>query len=112
MIKTIAMMKRKAGTSREEFMRYYEEEHAPLGLQHFPFVRYVRNYVRPLPGQEEAAFDVITEFWFADRAAYQKAIDFNSSPAARIFREDEDRFMDSSKTVSYVVDERESTIFP
>ncbi|QDX79891.1 hypothetical protein B9N43_00655 [Denitratisoma sp. DHT3] len=110
MIKSIAMMKRKPGISHEEFVRYYEEVHAPLGLKHFPFARYVRNFVKPIPGQEEPPFDVITEFWFANEDDHRKALEFNATPAAKIFREDEDRFMDSSKTVGYLVDERESKI--
>ncbi len=110
MIKTIAMIKRKEGMSREEFIRYYEERHAPLGLAHFPFVKYVRNYPVPLPGTDEPPFDVITEFWFEDEAALAKSMEFNASPAAQIFRDDEDRFMDRSKTVGYMVDERESKI--
>ena len=44
MIKTIAMIRRKPGISREDFIRHYEEVHAPLGQKHFGFARYVRNY--------------------------------------------------------------------
>jgi len=36
MVKTIALIKRKPGLSREEFIRHYEEVHAPLALKHVP----------------------------------------------------------------------------
>ena len=36
MIKTIAFLKRKAGLSREAFIRYYETRHAPLILSIAP----------------------------------------------------------------------------
>lgn len=109
MIKSIVMMKRKEGISHEEFKRYYEEQHAPLGLKYFPFARYVRNYICPTPAMPDPPFDVITEFWFREED-HARAMAFNASPEAQIFREDENRFMDVSKTVAYLVEERESKI--
>jgi uncharacterized protein (TIGR02118 family) len=107
-IKAMAMIKRKPGTTHEEFREYYEHNHAPLGQKHFGFARYVRNYPVRQPGLPDPLYDVITEFWFTDRAAYDAAMAFNASPAAQIFREDEARFMDTSQMIGFAVQEYES----
>ena len=105
MIKAIGMMKRKPGISREEFIRHYEDVHAPLAQRLLGFARYARNYLLPVPGAGEPPFDVISEFWFESKEAYARAMAFNTSPEARILREDEALFMDTSKTVGLLVDE-------
>ena len=106
MIKAIGMMKRKPGLSREDFIRHYEEQHAPLAQRLLGFARYVRNYPIPEPGAAEPPFDVITEFWFESKEAFAAAMAVNASPEAQIIREDEARFMDTSRTVGFLVDER------
>ncbi len=56
------LVNRKAGVSREEFRRHYEDVHAPLAARHLQhLVRYVRNYVSD---QLRSDFDcdVVTEF--------------------------------------------------
>ena len=46
MVKYIALIKRKKGLSREEFVRYWKEVHAPLACKLVPGLRkYVQNYV-------------------------------------------------------------------
>jgi uncharacterized protein (TIGR02118 family) len=76
MIKSITLIKRKPGLSREEFIKYYEEVHVPLSLKHFPtFRRYVRNYVVAPFGTEEPDFDCIMEVWFDDAEGAQAVSD-------------------------------------
>ena len=95
MIKAMSFVSRKPGLSREEFIRHYEDAHAPLAMQHFPFQRYVRNYV--MDGQaEELGFDCITEVWFETSEDY------------RVISEDEERFMDRGKIVAFLVEESTS----
>lgn len=112
MIKFIAMMKRKEGLSREDFVRHYEDIHAPMALRYFAgcFARYVRNHVHPTPENPEPAFDVISEFWFEDEAALGRLHQLNNTPEARMIRADELLFLDVEKTISYLVDERVSSI--
>jgi uncharacterized protein (TIGR02118 family) len=104
-IKSISLIRRKPGTTPEEFRNYYETVHAPLGQKYFKFARYVRNYPVRSPGQPEPPYDVVVEFWFADRAALDAALKFNASPEARIFREDEAKFMDTSSIAGFAVEE-------
>lgn len=106
MIKAMSLIKRKPGLPREEFSRHYEEVHVPLALRHFPFKRYVRNYVIASPGAEELDFDCITEVWFDTMEDCQAAAEFSASEAYQVISEDEDRFMDRSKIVAFLVEEK------
>ena len=75
MIKAIGLIKRKPGLSREEFVKHYEEVHAPLALKYFPTIkRYVRNHIITPSGAEEPQFDCITEFWYDDMEGYQAVL--------------------------------------
>ena len=117
MIKTIAFLKCKAGLTREEFVRRYETQHAPLILSIAPQVcEYRRNFLLPegaitAPGASKVDFDVVTELWYADQAAFEAAMAAFTSPgnAARIAA-DEEQVFDRAYTRFYVVEERISAI--
>ena len=48
MVKMIALLRRKAGMSREDFIQYYETKHVPLILKHVKIMAdYRRSYVVP-----------------------------------------------------------------
>jgi len=105
MIKAIAFIHRKAGVSRQEFARHYEEIHAPLGMRLIPSMRgYTRNHVLSALGSD-VDFDCITTFWYDSMEAALEVFSFSQSDAGKPLRDDEDTFMDSSKTVSVVVEE-------
>ncbi len=112
MIKSITLIKRKPGLSREEFIKHYEEVHAPLALKHFPtFKRYLRNYVITPPGAEELDFDCITEIWFENMEgskAVTDALGGYTTEIGKIFHDDEERFMDRDSRVSFLVEEKVS----
>ena len=111
MIKTIAFVKRKAGISREEFARHYEEVHAPLAAKLFPtFRKYVRNHIVAVASGPEPDFDCISEFWFDDAEGYQAVLEVLNSEAGKVIHADEETFMDTSHRVSFVVDQRVSRL--
>ena len=111
MIKTITMITRKADISREDFVKHYEEVHAPLALKHLPMIkRYVRNHVVDIPGMEEPAFDCITELWLDDLEDAMKLFEFVTSDEGQVIRDDEEKFLDREKTVFFLVDERVADI--
>jgi uncharacterized protein (TIGR02118 family) len=107
MIKVMALIKRKPTVSHEEFVRHYEEVHAPLALKLFPMIKkYVRNHIVVPLGAPEPDFDCITEFWFDSPESAQTVVDIQMSAAGKPIRDDEETFMDMSEMVSFLVDER------
>lgn len=120
-MKIVAMFKRKAGLTPEQFREYYETRHSVLSLKIFPFLKdYRRNYIRHDMGPQSASgepttadlgFDVITEITFARKEDYQRMLDLLADPAIREqVVEDEKQFMDRSATLVYFGDEEQSQI--
>ncbi|WP_024794395.1 EthD domain-containing protein [Tomitella biformata] len=112
MIKAIALLTRRAGLTRAEFIDYYENSHAPLIRRLLPQIReYRRNFVDlegalRAPGVPDPTFDVITELWFDDRAGYAAMLATHGQPEIRAQIEaDEARFLDRGKTIQFLVDE-------
>lgn len=113
MFKSIALMKRKLGLSREQFINYYENNHVPLIRKLLPEVcGYRRNFLEReemIAGPEAFVpdYDVITELWYADRAAYESAMARHARPEiGDLIRADESNFLDSASVCMFVVDER------
>ena len=116
MLKSIALLKCKDGLSRAEFIAYYENNHVPLIRSLLPGIcGYRRNFIEPegafvSAGAAARDFDVITELWFADRAAYDAAMTRHAQPeVGAAIAADEENFLDRSTTRMFVVDERIST---
>lgn len=111
MLKTIALLKRKEGLSRAEFIAYYETRHAPLIRSLLPeILDYRRNYVdRDGAFESNVAqidFDSVTEMRFADRAAYDRFLACAAQPeVAQAIADDEENVFDRAATRMFVVDE-------
>jgi hypothetical protein len=112
MIKTILFVKRKEGFTREQFMKRYEEVHAPLAIKYLPNLKkYTRSYVIVPPGGKEPDFDCITEFWWD--TAEDRLKDFESyasGPAREVLPADEEVFMNRGSMHSVVAEEVASKI--
>ena len=113
MLKLIVLVKRKPGTTRENFIEYYEAHHAPLGKRivgHL-FERYVRNYPRdlmnytPEVNSVEDGYDSITEIWLKDETALAEMERILKTPEINaMVLADEERFQDRLKTRMLIVD--------
>lgn len=80
MYKILLFMKRHPGMSVAAFREYYETRHVPLAEKYASAIgRYVRRYLDPQPHPEtgpgdDLPFDVVTELWFDDEAAFRGAL--------------------------------------
>jgi uncharacterized protein (TIGR02118 family) len=107
MIKLVFMLRRREGMTREEFQRYWREQHAPLVVRHAQTLR-VRRYVQvhtrdtdldaavsASRGSEPSAYDGVAELWWDSledvMAAYASE---EGQVAGAELLEDERRFID------------------
>jgi len=104
-VKTLALIVRKPGATRDAFRAHYEAVHAPLGLSVMSgLVRYVRHHVREeLHGT--VGFDVVTSFTYRDAAALRAVIARLASPAGDAVLRDELDFMDEPRNRFFAVRE-------
>jgi hypothetical protein len=111
--KVMALLGKKPGLSKAEFIDHYENRHVPLIKGMFDgIVEYRRSYVDLTgailsDGVAPPDFDVVTELWFKDRAGYEAMLAGPGNPEiAKRVADDEDHFLDRTKTRFFVVDER------
>jgi hypothetical protein len=112
MLKLIAMIRRKPGLTRQQFVDYYENRHVPFvtGVNGKYLLEYKRNYV-----QEELTtsidrtfdgYDVITEVWLENREALAGLLAMMSQPPwAAELTADEDNFVDRPSMRMFVTEE-------
>ncbi|MBK7951595.1 MAG: EthD domain-containing protein [Deltaproteobacteria bacterium] len=108
MIKLLSVKTRREGSTREAFRRHYEERHVPLGLgfiDRFRWCKYVRNHVLEVRAGR-VDFDCLTEFWFASRDDQASTRSFATAPEFAVLDEDDPRFLDVSKRLSFEQEER------
>ena len=98
MIKFTILLRRKQGTTHEQFVAHHRNVHAPL-FSALPEVKeHVRRYVQchgtgdQLPGMPDSHIDGSTELWFDDLAAVASV--FQSQSYMETIRPDEESFLD------------------
>jgi uncharacterized protein (TIGR02118 family) len=117
-LKLVFCLHRQPHLSREEFQRYWFEQHGPLVRSHAAALG-IRRYVQlHTTGDELNAllragrggpepFDGIAELWWDDRAALERALGSPGGQAAgRALLEDERRFIDLARSPLWVSVER------
>ena len=109
MIKIIGFMKKKDGLTLDEFSRYWQEQHAPLGFEVLPqdirITRYVQHYAVPMEALGEPLFDGVGEFCFEDMEMFQKWFAWFMSDGGQPLRDDEENFIDRSRLTVVIVEE-------
>jgi uncharacterized protein (TIGR02118 family) len=106
MIKTIGLLTRKDGWTREQFMKHWVEIHAPLAHAVPGLRRYVQNHIKgertraDIPATN-VAIDGIAELWFDDQAALEAAA---RTPEMKALHDDGAKFI--GRIRSYVVNEK------
>jgi uncharacterized protein (TIGR02118 family) len=120
MIKIVFTLRRREGMSREEFQRYWREQHAPLVERHAEVLRirrYVQTHARDTDLDEAVSaqrgtplrhFDGLAELWwdsFDDLlAAYATE---EGQAASQELLEDERRFIDLASSPLWLGEEHE-----
>jgi uncharacterized protein (TIGR02118 family) len=119
MLKVMLLMKRRAGLSLAEFIEHYETVHVPLAEKRARgLLRYERHYLHPSPtdlyGNEvgEPEYDVLTELWYEDREAFEKAHAGLRRHPERIadIVADEEKLFDRAKSRVVFVEDRISDL--
>lgn len=115
MLKQVALLKRRNGMTREEFIDYYENHHSKLGERFMPLARrYLRRYVtpekNPITGEAiELDFDVIMEIWWDSREDFEMTMkQIGEGEAFRLFSEDEKRIFNTHSNRVFTVEEHDS----
>lgn len=98
MVKFTILLRRKPSMTRDEFVAYHRERHAPLFCALSAVRQHVRRYVQrhtvpaSIPGLPPVTFDGITELWFDDVAGLEAV--FASESYMETIRPDEAQFLD------------------
>lgn len=115
MIRIVALLKRRTDLSFDDFVRHYEQRHAPMAWSAMAGVeRYVRRYIHPMAGaaaprHPEPLVDVITELWVKDAETLDTVLArLSAADLARSLREDEAALFDLGTLTTYLVDECDS----
>ncbi|MDZ4278221.1 MAG: EthD family reductase [Dehalococcoidia bacterium] len=105
MVKLIYCIARKPGMPVEEFQRYWRQTHGPIAGRIPGLRRYVQCHTLPeLYRREDApAYDGAAELWFDDLDALREAMRSDEVAAAR---EDERNFIDHSRSLLIVTEEK------
>ncbi len=112
MIKIITMLKRKSDLTPDDFSQYWHEKHGPLALKVIPEAvrsvirKYVQNHPIKLGEGEGSLYDGVAEICFDDLKAFRKWTDWYFSDDGKVLRDDEENFMDKSKRIIVVAEER------
>jgi len=103
MIKSLTFLKKKSGLTRKEFLRHWKEKHGPLAAKVVPGLRrYVQCH--PLPGFE-SEIDGIVELWWDNMEAFRFFLSWKETEEAKVQKEDEEKFVDTSQWVRFVAEE-------
>ena len=102
MIKVLAIIHKRPDMSREEFVRYWREVHAPLASGMDGVRRYVINPTLEPFAPGAAAFDGVAELWFDDAVGARRAF---ASPVGIATIQDLAKFAQPEKTQIVIAEE-------
>jgi uncharacterized protein (TIGR02118 family) len=118
MIKLVFMIRRREGTAREEFQRYWRTEHAELVKRHAELLRirrYVQTHARDTDldeaiagsrGSEPGRYDGLAELWWDSLDDLLLAATSEEGQAAQqALLEDERRFIDVANSPIWLGEE-------
>jgi uncharacterized protein (TIGR02118 family) len=103
MIKLVYCITRKAGMTEEDFFRYWQNVHGPIGARIPQLRRLVQSCTMTVPGDQYGpGYDGMAELWFDDVDALLAA---RQSFEWKASGEDEANFIDHNKVAYFVTEE-------
>jgi uncharacterized protein (TIGR02118 family) len=103
MIKLVYCITKKAVLTDEEFFRYWENVHGPIGARIPRLRKLVQSRRLTVPGDKHRPdYDGMSELWFDDVEALLAA---RQSPEWKASTEDEKNFIDHNKVAYFVSEE-------
>ncbi len=103
MIKLVYCITKKAGLTDEEFFRYWENVHGPIGARIPRLRKLVQSHRLDIPGDKRwPDYDGMAELWFDDIETLLAA---RQSPEWKASTEDEANFIDHNKVAYFVSEE-------
>jgi len=103
MVKLVYCITKKAGLKDEDFFRYWENVHGPLGARIPRLRRLVQSHRLTVPGDRyRPDYDGMAELWFDDLEALLAA---RQSAEWKASSEDEANFIDHSKVAYFISEE-------
>ena len=104
MIKLVYCISKKAGLTDDEFFRYWEDVHGPIGARIPGLRKLVQSRRLTLPGDKRRPdYDCVAELWFDDLEALLAA---RQSPEWEASTADEANFIDHDRVAYFVSEER------
>jgi uncharacterized protein (TIGR02118 family) len=104
MIKLVYCISKKAGLTDDEFFRYWEDVHGPIGARIPGLRKLVQSRRLTLPGDKRRPdYDSVAELWFDDLEALLAA---RQSPEWEASTADEANFIDHDRVAYFVSEER------
>ncbi|MGA8493158.1 MAG: EthD domain-containing protein [Terriglobales bacterium] len=103
MIKVVYCISKKAGLTDDEFFRYWEKVHGPIGARIPRLRKLVQSHRLIAPEDTQPPdYDGMAELWFDDLDALLAA---RHSPEWKASTEDEANFIDHSRVAYFVSEE-------
>ena len=103
MVKLVYCVTKKAGLTDEEFFRYWENIHGPIGARIPGLRKLVQSHRLTVAGDKHRPdYDGMAELWFDDVEALLAA---RQSPEWKSSSEDEANFIDHSKVAYFLSEE-------
>ncbi len=104
MIKVVYCISKKAGLGDEEFSRYWEHVHGPIGARIPGLRKLVQSHGLIVPGDKRSPeFHGMAELWFDDMEALLAA---RESLEWKASSQDEANFIDHDRVAYFVSEER------
>jgi uncharacterized protein (TIGR02118 family) len=104
MIKVVYCISKKDGLTDEEFFRYWEDIHGPIGARIPGLRKLAQSHRLTVPGDKRLPdYDGVAELWFDDADAFLEA---RQSPEWRASTADETNFIDHDRVAYFLSEER------